>query len=92
MPITVIQIENFLREVDSYFPVPLSCKQDLHDFSLKLHQKATLCYELDGGDDKKNGYRFVPGNGLYLSTETFEIVSKFQKVPEIFWKFFRKII
>lgn len=70
MPITVTQIENFLREVDSYFPVPLSCKQDLHDFSLKLHQKATLCYELDGGEIEAMvaGYtEELVGNVAYIS-------------------------
>ena len=46
---TVSQIETFLREVDFTFPVPLSHKQNLHDFAVKLFKKATLCCAMDGG-------------------------------------------
>ena len=70
MQITSTQIENFLREVDRYFPVPLSRKQDLHDFSLKLHQKATLCYELSNGEIEAMvaGYtENLVGNVAYVS-------------------------
>ena len=40
---TIEQIGTFLRAVDSLFPVPLSHKQDLTEFSKKLFEKATLC-------------------------------------------------
>lgn len=43
-----IEIERFLREVDCTFPIPLSQKQDLHEFAQKLHEKATICAECDG--------------------------------------------
>lgn len=43
MKITVVQIERFLREVDATFPVPLSQKQDLHEFAIKLFERATVC-------------------------------------------------
>ena len=36
------QIYNFLIDVDSSFPVPLSQKQDLFDYAKKLKEKATL--------------------------------------------------
>lgn len=47
MKLTVENIEVFLRKVDTTFPVPLSQKQNLHDFAIKLCQKATLCAESD---------------------------------------------
>lgn len=40
----------FLKRVDLDFPVPLSAKQDLDALASKLIDKATLCYELDGGE------------------------------------------
>ena len=40
---TVIQLATFLQTVDSLFPVPLSQKQNLQDFAVKLHNTATLC-------------------------------------------------
>lgn len=46
---TVSQIEAFLREVDDLFPVPLSRKQNLCDFAIKLHEKATICYAKNDG-------------------------------------------
>ena len=46
---TVSQIEAFVREVDEQFPVPLSRKQNLCDFALKLYEKATVCYKQDDG-------------------------------------------
>lgn len=49
MKIDVTQIETFLREVDDTFPVPLSHKQDLHAFAVKLAQKATICAEVQDG-------------------------------------------
>ena len=42
-------IEEFLRAVDKSFPVALSEKQDLHEFSKKLHTRATVCAEENGG-------------------------------------------
>jgi len=41
---------NFLSEVDSDFPVPISQGVDLEDYTQKLLSKATLCIESD--DDK----------------------------------------
>lgn len=41
-------IERFLQEVDNTFPVPLSKKQELSAFALKLYHKATLCAKFDG--------------------------------------------
>ena len=41
-------IEIFLNKVDKTFPIPLSQKQDLHSYAIKLAEKATLCYvEID---------------------------------------------
>lgn len=47
---TVRKLETFLFAVDSMFPVPLSEKQDLHEFARKLFEKATLCYSEENGD------------------------------------------
>lgn len=42
-------IEIFLNKVDKTFPIPLSQKQDLRSYAIKLAEKATLCYvEIDG--------------------------------------------
>ena len=49
MKLTVDAIELFLRAVDLHFPTPLSKKQDLHAFALKLFEKATLCFKFDEG-------------------------------------------
>lgn len=40
-------VETFLRSVDHMFPVPLSDKQELHGFAVKLCEKATLCTKTD---------------------------------------------
>lgn len=40
-------IERFLRRVDAAFPIPLSHKQDLRQYSQKLCEKATLCAEVE---------------------------------------------
>lgn len=37
----------FLKKVDSAFPVPLSEKQDLNAFADKLIKNATICYEMN---------------------------------------------
>lgn len=37
------RIEEFLIEVDESFPVPLSKKQNLKEFSKKLYEKADVC-------------------------------------------------
>ncbi|MBQ7352539.1 MAG: GNAT family N-acetyltransferase [Clostridia bacterium] len=37
----------FLKKVDSDFPVPLSEKQDLNAFADKLIKNATICYEMN---------------------------------------------
>lgn len=39
----------FLKEVDMDFPVPISKKQDLIEYSEKLFKKATLCAKYDDG-------------------------------------------
>lgn len=44
------KIEQFLREVDGAFPVPISHKTELHRFASKLFEKATLCCFDDGED------------------------------------------
>ena len=43
--VTEKQIEKFLLEVDKEFPVPLSSKVDLKEFSKKLFEKATVITE-----------------------------------------------
>ena len=43
-------VETFLRAVDHTFPVPLSDKQELHGYAVKLCEKATLCTK---NDDKR---------------------------------------
>lgn len=50
MSIDVQQLETFLRAVDDTFPVPLSHKQELHAFAVKLAEKATVCAEVQ--DDR----------------------------------------
>lgn len=42
-------IEEFLRSVDKSFPVALSERVDLHEFSQKLCTYATICTEEAGG-------------------------------------------
>ncbi len=44
-----VQLEQFLRLVDRDFPVPLSQKQDLKEYSKKLLEKATLCFVCEDG-------------------------------------------
>lgn len=41
------KVEQFLRAVDSSFPVPLSAKQDLNEFAAKLCGKGTICAEME---------------------------------------------
>lgn len=43
MKLTVQQIEEFLNEVSTLFPVPLSEKQNLHALSVKFAEKANIC-------------------------------------------------
>ena len=50
MELTVQNIEKFLFTVDTMFPVPLSQKQDLREFSKKLYDKATICYSSENGE------------------------------------------
>ncbi len=38
----------FLLSVDQAFPIPLSCKVDLWEYTCKLVQKATLCIKTQG--------------------------------------------
>lgn len=45
----IIKVEDFLNEVDNSFPVPLSEKQDLHKFAIKIYDKATVC-KVEGND------------------------------------------
>lgn len=40
---TIEAIEAFLRAVDQDFPVPLSQKQELHQYAKKLQERATVC-------------------------------------------------
>lgn len=64
------QIEEFLREVDDTFPVPLSKKQDLACFARKLQEKATMCVVCDAGKilSMTAGYTENLVNGLaYIS-------------------------
>lgn len=42
-----MQIEIFLWETDTLFPTPLSEKQDIHSFAVKLFNNATLCVEYE---------------------------------------------
>lgn len=49
MKITTEQIEEFLIKVDRSFPIPLSQKQNLHEFAQKLSEKATICARTEGG-------------------------------------------
>jgi ribosomal protein S18 acetylase RimI-like enzyme len=44
------KIEQFLREVDGTFPVPISHKTGLYRFASKLFEKATICCVNDGED------------------------------------------
>lgn len=41
-------VEQFFREVDRSFPVPLSVKQDLGEFAVKLCSKGTICTVMEG--------------------------------------------
>lgn len=41
------RLEEFLNRVDNMFPIPISKKQDLHLFAIKLCEKATLCIEVE---------------------------------------------
>lgn len=47
--LTLKQIEDYLKEVDDSFPIPLSQKQDLSAFAEKLFEKATICAEIVDG-------------------------------------------
>ncbi len=42
-------IRRFLIEVDQTFPVPLSQKQELEKFAVKLYEKATFCTVMEKG-------------------------------------------
>lgn len=44
------KIEGFLIKVDKSFPVPLSKKQNLSEFAIKLNEKATLCIKEKDGE------------------------------------------
>lgn len=44
------KIEAFLIKVDKSFPVPLSNKQNLKDFAIKLNEKATICIKEENGE------------------------------------------
>lgn len=44
------KIEDFLTKVDKSFPVPLSKKQNLSEFAIKLNEKATLCTKEENGE------------------------------------------
>ena len=46
MTLNVTQIKSFLTQVDHTFPTPLSQKQQLSTFAVKLYEKATLCTEV----------------------------------------------
>ena len=50
MDFSVEQIEFFLNKVDKLFPVPLSEKQNLHEFACKLRNKATICAKVEYGE------------------------------------------
>lgn len=42
----------FLKDVDADFPIPLSQKQDLHQYAEKLLMHGTLCGAMSTGGDK----------------------------------------
>lgn len=44
------ELEAFLCKIDSLFPVPLSQKQNLHDFAIKLAEKATILVEYENDE------------------------------------------
>ena len=48
--IQVEKIESFLTKADKSFPVPLSKKQNLSEFAIKLSEKATLCIKEENGE------------------------------------------
>ncbi|MBO5505642.1 MAG: GNAT family N-acetyltransferase [Clostridia bacterium] len=48
--IKVEKVYDFLKKVDSNFPVPLSKRQDLKFLSEKLTDKGTLCIATDDGN------------------------------------------
>lgn len=68
--LTKKNIEDFLKEVDGTFPVPLSKKQNLKDFAKKLYEKATLTVKCEGEKilSMAAGYTDnTPDNKGYLS-------------------------
>lgn len=50
MSVTEKQLCDFLKKVDNTFPVPISEKQNLSQYSQKLLKQATLCCELNNGE------------------------------------------
>ncbi len=44
------KLEDFLKKADKLFPVPLSEKVNLHEYAVKLFEKATLCSFTVNGD------------------------------------------
>lgn len=48
--LTVDMIETFLYAVDDAFPVPLSKKQNLKYYAVKLFSSATICAEIQNGN------------------------------------------
>lgn len=64
------KIEEFLIKVDKSFPVPLSKKQNLSEFAIKLNEKATLCIKENDGEivSMVAGYtENLIGNIAYIS-------------------------
>lgn len=49
MKFKISEIEEFLKKVDKSFPTPLSQKQNLSEFALKLCEKATICEKREDG-------------------------------------------
>jgi ribosomal protein S18 acetylase RimI-like enzyme len=49
MVITLKSLVAFFHEIDNTFPIPLSKKQDLYDFAVKILTKATICAHIENG-------------------------------------------
>lgn len=48
--VTEKQIKNFLEKVEKSFPIPISEKQNIAEYSKKLLDRATLCCEVEDGE------------------------------------------
>lgn len=46
----LVKLLEFLQQVDTLFPIPLSTKHDLGEFAKKLCDKATMCTAIEDGN------------------------------------------